>query len=56
MFFLQRLRRESKLIEKKEKINTFSPSSVQRETSIVMVDPIYIPRDFIVGHKSPVWA
>jgi hypothetical protein len=48
--------RESKLIEKKEKTNTFSPSAVQRETAIDTADPVYIPRDFTVGHKRLVWA
>jgi hypothetical protein len=65
MFFLQDFRgshltqRESKLFEKKEKTNTFSPSAVQRETTIDTVDPVVpvdIPRDFTVGHKRPVWA
>jgi hypothetical protein len=42
MFFLQDFRgshltqRESKLFEKKEKKNTFSPSTVQRE---MIIDP-----------------
>ena len=51
--------RESKLFEKKKKTNTFSPSAVQRETTIDAIDsfvPVNIPRDFAVGHKRPVWA
>jgi hypothetical protein len=65
MFLLQDFRgshltqRESKLFEKKEKTNTFSPSAVQRETTIDTVDPVVpvdIPRDFTVSHKRPVWA
>jgi hypothetical protein len=48
-----------KLFEKKEETNTFSPSAVQRETTIVPVDPvapIIAPRDIAVGHKRPTWA
>jgi hypothetical protein len=55
--FPSKLHRESKLFEKKEKKNTFSPSAVQRETTIDTVDPVVpvdIPRDFTVGHKMPV--
>jgi hypothetical protein len=49
MFFPSRLQRvtESKLFEKKEKTNTFSPSAVQRETVIDTVDlvvPVDIPK------------
>jgi hypothetical protein len=47
--------RKSKLIEKKEKTDTFSPSAVQRETTIDIVDPIVpvdIPRNLTVGHKG----
>jgi hypothetical protein len=65
MFFLQDFRgshltqRKSKLIEKKEKTNTFSPSAVQRETTIDTVDPVVpvdIPRNLTVGHKRSVWT
>ena len=55
--FPSRLQRESKLFEKKEKTNTFSPSAVQRETTIDAIDsfvPVNIPRDFAVGHKRTV--
>jgi hypothetical protein len=40
--FPSRLQRESKLFEKKEKTNTFSPSAVQRETVIDIVDPVVL--------------
>jgi hypothetical protein len=45
--------KESKLIEKKAKTNTFSPSAVQRETAIDTVDPIDLLRDVTIGHKRP---
>ena len=35
------------------------PSAVQRETTIVPVDPVVlvdVPRDIAVGHKRPAWA
>jgi hypothetical protein len=48
--------RESKLFEKKEKTNTFSPSAVQRETAIDTVDLVDITRDFAISHKRHVWA
>jgi hypothetical protein len=35
------------------------PSTVQREIAIVPVDPVAlvdVPRDIVVGHKSPAWA
>ena len=41
------------------------PSAVQRETNIILVDPVVradrvapidMPRDIIVGHKMPAWA
>jgi hypothetical protein len=38
------------------------PSAVQREIAIVPVDPVDpvalvdVPRDIVVGHKSPAWA
>jgi len=47
---------ESKLIEKKEKTNTFSPSFVQRETAIDTFDPVDITREFTIGQKRTVWA
>jgi hypothetical protein len=64
MFFLQDFRgshlthRKSNLIEKKEKIDTFSPPAVQRETTIDIVDPVVpidIPRNLTLGHKRYVW-
>jgi hypothetical protein len=35
------------------------PSTVQRETTIVLVNPVSpvdIPRDIAIGHKRLVWA
>ena len=38
------------------------PSTVQRETTIILVDPVVpadpvdIPKDIAVGHKRPAWA
>ena len=38
------------------------PSTIQRETDIILVDPadlvtpIDMPRDIVVGHKRPAWA
>jgi hypothetical protein len=45
--------KESKLIEKKAKTITFSPSVVQRETVIDTIDPTDLLRDVTIGHKRP---
>jgi hypothetical protein len=46
--------RESKQNEKKEETIPSPPSTVQRETNIILVDPVApvdMPRDIVVGHK-----
>ena len=45
-----------KLFEKKEETIPSPPSTTQRETTIVPVAPVDIPRDIAVGHKRPAWA
>jgi hypothetical protein len=48
-----------KLFEKKEETIPSPPSTIQRETTIVPIDPfdpvapVDVPRDIAVGHKRP---
>jgi hypothetical protein len=51
-----------KLFEKKEETIPSRPSAVQRETTIVPVNPVDpvapvdVPKDIAIGHKRHVWA
>ena len=53
------LRSRESQMEIDSEIVASPPSTVQRETTIDLVDPVApvdVPRDIAVGHKRPAWA